>query len=114
MEKPSNILILKSGKTTKRIAHSELGHVCCDEYVCNLHFADGTKHTFTKPLSFFEETLPEADFFRISHGVIVAFRHTKEVVTLGRRLHNAVMNDGSVFPIASRRWKAFKERYHGK
>ena len=113
MESDSKILVLKSGKTTKRVATDDIIFIHCEDYVCDFHFINSKKESYTKPLSYYEKLLPPSDFFRINHNIIIAFKQTKEVITLGHRLHDAVLMDGHRFPISSRRWKAFKEQYFG-
>ncbi|MBR5911490.1 MAG: LytTR family transcriptional regulator [Bacteroidales bacterium] len=113
MNNDSNTIVLKLGNAFKRIAHEDFSHICCEDYVCHIHLIDGTKHSCTKPLSYFEERLPAQDFHRINHNVIVAIRHTEKVLVLGNRLRSAVMKCGTTFPISVRRWKGFKEHFHG-
>lgn len=114
MSNNTNILVLRLGKVIKRIAHEELSHIYCDDYVCHIHLIDGTRHSCTKPLSYFEERLPAQDFHRINHNVIVALRHIEKVLVIENRLRSAVMRCGTTFPISVRKWKGFKERYHGQ
>ena len=114
MDKESKILVLKSGKTAKRVATDDIIFIHCEDYICVIHFINGKKETYTKPLGYYEKVLPQTDFFRINHNVIIAIKQTDEVITMGHRLHDAVLKDGHRFPISCRRWKAFKKFYYGE
>ena len=114
MEKPSNILTLKSGKTTKQVRPADIDHIVCDCSVCELHFTDMTAFACTKPLCHFEETLPETDFFRINHNAIVNLHHVSEIITTKGRRHDVRMKSGAVLAVSYRKWANFRKHLFGK
>lgn len=105
------ILVLKSGRTTRRISSSEIRFIHCDHPICDLHLADGKVFTCTKTLRYFEETLPKDSFCRISNNTIVNLNAVEEAVSLGGHRHNVQLKSGETLSISYRKWKNFKESF---
>ena len=109
MDKNDNpTIIIKSGKTIRRIELADLYYIECDCYVCTLSMSDGSKIHCTYSLTYFEEKLPQQRFYRISRDVIVNLNHVTAIKSKPGNKKTTVMIDGNEFDIAFRRWKLFK------
>lgn len=108
MEAGPNIIVLKSGKKTKRIRHNEIRFIHCDYPVCDIHLASGKVFTCSQTLCSFEATLPKT-FCRISNNTIVNLDEVEEAVSMGGHRHNVIMKSGETITISYRKWKSFKE-----
>lgn len=110
MTTSKDILILKSSKKIKRVVIADIAYIICNCSICDLHFADGTDFTCSKPLHYFEEMLPSDSFFRINHHTIVCLNQISEVIT-ENATHTVMLNDGTNFSISYRKWSAFRDFY---
>ncbi len=112
-EKP-DILILRSGKTTKYFSSSEVAYIVCDCAICDLYYIDGTKFTCMKSLAYFESLLPNSLFCRINHNIIVNLNQISEIISTKGRKHDVRMKNGSVLTVSYRKWTCLKEKMCGK
>lgn len=111
MTNGKDILILKSGKKTKRVVIANIIYITCNCSICDVHFVDGTNFTCSKPLHYFEEVLPVESFFRISHNCIVCMEQISEVTTVNAQKHFVTLKDDTNLHISYRKWCAFRDRF---
>lgn len=114
MEKNLNTLVLRSGKMTKQVLPADIAYIVCDCSICDLHFIDKTTFTCTKPLCYFEETLPPSDFFRINHNIIVNLKRVSEIISTKGRKHDVRTKSGAVLTVSYRKWSNFRKHLFGK
>jgi two-component system LytT family response regulator len=70
-----------------------------------VHIKGGEKITVSKPLKFFEETLPEEYFFRVHQSHIINYSFVKKVVKGDAQ--SVLLNNGNSVPLARRKKDEF-------
>ncbi|MBQ8958463.1 MAG: LytTR family transcriptional regulator [Bacteroidales bacterium] len=113
METPlSNRIVIGSSKGLKQVEVGRISHILCEDYLCTLHLINISESiTCTKSLRYFEQALQSFPFVRIHYHAMVNLEKVTEVSCKGRQ-HHVVMTDGTVLPIAVRRWLTFRNAFY--
>jgi two-component system, LytTR family, response regulator len=74
-----------------------------------VYTSNGEKHVASKSIGHFEELLPKEMFFRCHHSHLVSLSYVKGYLNQDGGM--ALLRDGYVVPVASRRSVAFLERF---
>lgn len=104
-------IILNIGKRIVKVAVHEIMYVVCEDYICSLTMADGRTFNVSRTLQSFHEELNQHEFHYLSRDVLVNLHHVTELQRTSARKWCAHISDGSVFDIAARRQKEFKESF---
>jgi len=104
-------IILNIGKRIVKVAVHEILYVVCEDYICSLTMADGRTFHVSRTLQSFHEELNQHGFHYLSRDVLVNLHHVTELQRTSARKWHAHICDGSVFDIAARRQKEFKESF---
>ncbi|MDR1197798.1 MAG: LytTR family transcriptional regulator [Prevotellaceae bacterium] len=97
-------IIVSTKLITKQIIVSEISHIVCDAYLCNI-FLENDKITCTKLLKYFELELDGYGFIRIHHNTIVNAKYIKHIEN---KTKIVILKNGIKLRVSSRRWKLFK------
>jgi len=79
-------LIIDSESNIDLIEIEKITYITVDSFSSEIYFVDGPKYHSCKTLSFFESSLPETLFFRISRNAIVNLLHIENVNKLSRKI----------------------------
>jgi two-component system LytT family response regulator len=97
-------IIVSTKLITKQIIVSEISHIVCDAYLCDI-FMENDKITCTKLLKYFESELNGYGFIRINNSIIVNVKYIKHIENKTRTV---ILKNGIKLKVSSRRWKGFK------
>jgi DNA-binding LytR/AlgR family response regulator len=89
---------------TKQIIVSEISHIVCDAYLCDI-FAQNEKFTCLKLLKYFEMELADYGFIRINHNILVNARYIKYI---NNKKRVVILQNDIELQISVRRWRFFK------
>ncbi|MDR2292723.1 MAG: LytTR family transcriptional regulator [Prevotellaceae bacterium] len=97
-------IVITGKNITKQIIVSDISHIICDAYLCDI-FTQNEKFTCLKLLKSFETELADYGFIRINHNIIVNAKHIKHVNNKNRTV---ILKTNIELHISVRRWKFFK------
>lgn len=104
-------IILNIGKRMVKVAVQEILYVVCEDYICSLTVSDGRTYQVSRSLQSVHEELDGCGFQYISRDVLVNMHHVVELQRTSARRWCAHLSNGSVFPVAARRQKGFREMF---
>lgn len=104
-------IILNIGKRIVKVTVQEILYVVCDDYICSLTIVDGKVFHMSHSLQYMHQQLQDFGFYYISRNVLLNIQHVTELQRTSARKWQALISDGSVFDIAARRQKEFKDTF---
>lgn len=109
----NDFLVLNLGKRIIKLSVADLLYVVCEDYICTLTIKDGRNYQVSATLHSLYELLNQAGFDYAKREVLVNMHCVQELQRVSQQKWRAVMCDGTVFDIAARRQKAFKDYFYG-
>ncbi|MDR1984519.1 MAG: LytTR family transcriptional regulator DNA-binding domain-containing protein [Prevotellaceae bacterium] len=97
-------IVIKIKNITKRIIASEISHIVCDAYLCDI-FTQTEKFTCTKLLKYFETELSDYGFIRISRDILVNTEHIRHIENKTKQI---TLKNKVELQVSVRRWKFLK------
>ena len=79
-------LIIDSESKIDLIDIEKITYITVDSFSSEIYFVDGAKYHSSKTLNFFQSSLPDTLFFRISRNTIVNLQHIENVNKLSRKI----------------------------
>jgi DNA-binding LytR/AlgR family response regulator len=98
-------IMITNRNITKQIIVSEISHIVCDAYLCDI-FAQNEKFTCSKLFKYFEMELADYGFIRINHNILVNARYIK---CINNKTRIVILKNDTELRISVRRWKFFKK-----
>lgn len=104
-------IILSIGNRIVKVAVQDILYVVCEDHVCSLTVNCGRTLHISRSVQYFQELLDNHKFQCINRNVLINMHHVAELRRSSARRWSALMSDGSVFFIAARRQKGFREMF---
>ncbi|MDR3287528.1 MAG: LytTR family transcriptional regulator [Prevotellaceae bacterium] len=97
-------IIIKNKKIIKQVIVSEITHIVCESYVCDI-FTLTDKYTTSRLLKTLEIELNKFNFIRIHNHILINAKHINYI---DKSKNMIILNSDIALPFSVRRWKHIK------
>ncbi|MDR3227266.1 MAG: LytTR family transcriptional regulator [Prevotellaceae bacterium] len=97
-------IIIKNKRIIKQIIVSEITHIICESYICDIYTLTD-KYTTTRLLKVLENELSKFNFIRIHNHILINAKHINYI---DKAKNVVILHPNIELPFSVRRWKEIK------